>query len=136
VLLRSRERRKRSLRSELEKESMVALVNEVVAGRKVPLRAFWRKAEGGGGRLRQATAGEEKKRERRTEGEREEAREGEREEAREEAREEGREEDKRREDKRRGRREEEARREDEVVRCEVVPSLIYIYTVLYIVSYM
>jgi len=110
---------------------MVALVNEVVAGRKVPLRAFWRKAEGGGGRLRQATAGEEKKRERRTEGEREEAREGEREEAREEAREEGRE-----EDKRRGRREEEARREDEVVRCEVVPSLIYIYTVLYIVSYM
>ena len=43
-------------------------------GLKVPLRALWRKATGGGGRLRQATAREEKRRERRTEEAREDKR--------------------------------------------------------------
>ena len=46
--------------------------DRLVRGLKVPLRALRGKATGGGGRLRQATAREEKKRERRTEGEREE----------------------------------------------------------------
>jgi len=73
---------------------MLGVSDEDSRGLKVPLRALRGKATGGGGRLRQATAREEKKRERRTEGERE------------EAREEGREEDKKREDKRRERREE------------------------------
>lgn len=41
-------------------------------GLKVPLRALWRKATGGGGRLRQATAREDKRRERRREEAREE----------------------------------------------------------------
>jgi len=64
-------------------------------GLKVPLRALWRKATGGGGRLRQATAREEKRRERRTEEAREEERKDAREDARKEAREEGREEKRR-----------------------------------------
>jgi hypothetical protein len=66
MVLRSRERRKRSLRSELErKKDMVGLVNRLVGGLEVPLRAFWRKARGGGGRLRHATKVEdgEKRRE-------------------------------------------------------------------------
>ena len=41
-------------------------------GLEVPLKALWRKATGGGGRLRQATAREEKSRERRTKEAREE----------------------------------------------------------------
>jgi len=54
--LKSRERRNRSLRSELEgKENMVVLVNRLVGGLEVPLRAFCWKARGGGGRLRHAT---------------------------------------------------------------------------------
>jgi len=54
--LKSRERRNRSLRSELEgKENMVVLVNMLVGGLEVPLRAFCWKARGGGGRLRHAT---------------------------------------------------------------------------------
>ena len=51
---------------------MVGLVNRLVGGLEVPLRAFCWKARGGGGRLRQATAREEKRRERRTEEAREE----------------------------------------------------------------
>ena len=53
---------------------MSGVDDRLVRGLKVPLRALWGKATGGVGRLRQATAREEKKRERRTEGEREEAR--------------------------------------------------------------
>jgi len=40
---------------------MVGLVNRLVGGLEVPLRALWGKARGGGGRLRQATAREEDK---------------------------------------------------------------------------
>ena len=40
---------------------MVGLVNRLVGGLEVPLRAFCWKARGGGGRLRQVTAREEKK---------------------------------------------------------------------------
>jgi hypothetical protein len=54
------------------KKGLSRVNDEDSRGLEVPLRAFWRKAKGGGGRLRQATAREEKKRERRTEGEREE----------------------------------------------------------------
>jgi len=67
---------------------MVELVDRLVGGLEVPLRAFCCKSTGGGGRLRQATAGDEKRRERRTEGEREEERKDAREEAREEKEEE------------------------------------------------
>ena len=34
---------------------MVGLVNRLVGGLEVPLRALWCKARGGGGRLRHAT---------------------------------------------------------------------------------
>jgi hypothetical protein len=37
------------------KRSMVVLVDGLVAGSEVPLRASWCKARGGGGRLRHAT---------------------------------------------------------------------------------
>ena len=56
--LKSRERRKQSLRSEWEKGGgiiMVELVDRVVGGLEVPLRALWCKERGGGGRLRHAT---------------------------------------------------------------------------------
>ena len=52
--LKSRERRKQGLRSELGK-AMVELVNRLLGRLKVPLRAFCWKARGGGGRLRHAT---------------------------------------------------------------------------------
>jgi len=55
--------------------SMPGVDDRFVRGLKVPLRALWGKARGGGGRLRQATAREDKRRERRTEEEREDARE-------------------------------------------------------------
>jgi len=55
---------------------MVELVNRLLGRLKVPLRAFCWKARGGGGRLRHATAGEDKSREgKRRERRREEARE-------------------------------------------------------------
>jgi hypothetical protein len=73
---------------------LVGMVNKLVGGLEINLREFYWKARGGGGRLRQATARDEKRRERRTE----EAREEERKDARKEAREEAREEDKSRED--------------------------------------
>ena len=46
---------------------MVGLVNGVVEGLKVPCRAFCWKARGGGGRLRHATAREEKEEEKKQE---------------------------------------------------------------------
>ena len=73
---------------------MSGVDDRLARGLKVPLRALWGKATGGGGRLRQPAATADKKRERRTEGEREEARKD----ARKEGREEAREEDKRKED--------------------------------------
>jgi len=54
---------------------MVGLVDRLVGGLEVPLRAFCCKSTGGGGRLRQATARDEKRRERRTEEARKDARE-------------------------------------------------------------
>ena len=54
MVLESRERRERSLRSELE-GNIVGLVNRLVGGLEVPLRALWCEARGGGGRLRHAT---------------------------------------------------------------------------------
>ena len=42
---------------------MVVLINGLPAGLEVPLRTFRCKARGGGGRLRQATAREEKEEE-------------------------------------------------------------------------
>lgn len=39
---------------------MLRMSHEGSRGLDVPLRALWRKAPGGGGRLRQATAREEK----------------------------------------------------------------------------
>ena len=71
---------------------MSRMDDRFVRGLKVPLRALWGKAKGGGGRLRQATAGEDKSRKKRTEEEREGERKDAREEAREDAREEAREE--------------------------------------------
>ena len=91
-----------------KEENMSGADDRFVRGLKVPLRALWGKARGGGGRLRQATAREEKKRERRTEDAREEARKDAREEAREQDKSR---EDKSREGKRRERRREEAREE-------------------------
>jgi hypothetical protein len=51
---------------------MSGVDDRFVRSLKVPLRALWGKARGGGGRLRQATARDEKRRERRTEESREE----------------------------------------------------------------
>jgi len=42
-------------RDEKEKRNMVGLVNGLLGGLEVPLRAFCWKARGGGGRLRHAT---------------------------------------------------------------------------------
>jgi len=76
MVLRSRELRKQSLRSETgKKRNMPGVDDRFVRGLQVPLRALWGKARGGGGRLRQATARDEKRRERRTEEARKDARE-------------------------------------------------------------
>lgn len=57
MVSKSRERRERSLRSELEGESMDGLVEGGARVLEASLREFWCKARGGGGRLRQATSG-------------------------------------------------------------------------------
>jgi hypothetical protein len=59
---KSKERRERSLRSELGegRRIMVELIRRLLGVLEVPLRAFCGKARGGGGRLRHATETEDK----------------------------------------------------------------------------